>query len=406
MKKKTAKLLIIFLTISLIGSVLLLFVSSLLFSPQYVFRTIVNGNSDVMDYKVFPERIIQKSSQPYRYKYSLNDSLKDMSIDYTYKGKERKKPLNSFLKETNTTSFIIVHDDKVVLEEYFNGYDKDSINTSFSMAKSIDSLLIGKAIEEGYIKSEKQSIADFISGFKGTNMESITIEDLLLMRSTISYEEGKLLFSDDAKTYYMPDLRNLALTHINLTEKYEGRFHYNNYHPLLLGIILERSSGKHVADFFQQEVWDKIGAENDASWSLDSKKTGFEKMESGINFKAIDFVKIGSMLLNGGKWNGQHILNEEWIKQSTLSEFPRNNDEYKGSFLENSKIGYKYMWYSTTNDNGGLDFFAMGKYGQYLYISPENNVVILRTGKSHGDVDRWEDIFKEISYKLGENKSR
>lgn len=265
MKKKTGKLVLAFLTISLIGSVLLVFVSSLLFSPQYVFRTIVNGNSDVIDYKIFPERIIQKSSQPYHYKYNLNNSLKGMSIGYTYKGIDRNKTLNRFLKETNTTSFIIVHDDKVVMEEYYNGYNKDSINTSFAMAKSIDSLLIGKAIEDGYIKSEKQSIADFISEFKGTNMESITIEDLLLMRSTISYEEGKLLFSDDAKTYYLPDLRNFALAHNKLTEKYEGRFHYNNYHPLLLGIILERSSGKHVADYFEQEVWGKIGAEHDAS---------------------------------------------------------------------------------------------------------------------------------------------
>ncbi|MFF2449076.1 serine hydrolase domain-containing protein [Neobacillus sp. NPDC058068] len=405
MKKKTTKLVLIFLTFLLISSILLVLVSTIILSPQYVFRTIINGDSDVMDYKVFPRRIILKSSQPYHYKYNLDESLKKMSIDYMYKERGRTTRLDTFLKETNTTSFIIVHDDKVVLEEYFNGYDKDTVNTSFSMAKSIDSLLIGMAIEDGYIKNEKQSIADYIIEFKGTNMERITIEDLLLMRSSISYEEGNIWFSDDAKTYYMPDLRNLALTHTNLTIKYQGKFHYNNYHPLLLGIILERSTGKHVSEYFQQKVWDKIGAENDASWSLDSKLTGFEKMESGINFKAIDFVKIGSMLLHGGTWNEQYILNEKWIKLSTLSEFPLNRDEYKGSFLENKNIGYKYMWYSTQNNNGSLDYFAMGKYGQYLYISPKNNIVILRTGKSLGNVDSWEDIFKEVSLKVGKDKS-
>ncbi|MEH7389918.1 serine hydrolase domain-containing protein, partial [Bacillus sp. JJ1474] len=299
MKKKTTKLLLSFLIILLICSVLLVLVSSLIFSPQYVFRTIVNGNSDVMDYKVFPERIIQKSSQPYHYKYNLDASLKVMPIDYTYKGKGRTKPLNTILEETNTTSFIIVYNDKVVLEEYNNGYGQETVNTSFSMAKSIDSLLIGMAIEDGYIKSVKQSIADYIIEFKGTNMERITIEDLLLMRSNISYEEGNIWFGDDAKTYYMPDLRNLALTHKNLTSKYQGKFHYNNYHPLLLGIILERSTGKHVSEYFEKEFWNKIGAESDASWSLDSRESGFEKMESGINFKAIDFIKIGSMLING-----------------------------------------------------------------------------------------------------------
>ena len=153
MKKKTTKLLLISLTILLIGIVLLLLVSSLIFSPQYVFRTVVNGDSDVMDYKVFPERIIRKSSQPYYYKYNLDESLKDMSIDYTYNGRDRTELLDTFLKETDTTSFIIVYNDKIVMEEYYNGYDQDSVNTSFSMAKSIDSLLIGMAIEDGYIES-------------------------------------------------------------------------------------------------------------------------------------------------------------------------------------------------------------------------------------------------------------
>ena len=126
-------------------------------------------------------------------------------------------------------------------------------------------------------------------------MESITIEDLLLMRSDIRYEEGNIWFGDVAKTYYMPNLRDLALSPDELTTKYEGKFHYNNYHPLLLGIILERSTGKHVAEYLEEKLWRKMGAEQDASWSLDSEESGFEKMESGINFIAIDFVKIGSM---------------------------------------------------------------------------------------------------------------
>ena len=111
--KKTTKLLLIFLTIPLIGSVLLVLVSSLIYSPQYVIRTIVNGDSDVMDYKVFPERIIQRSSQPYYYKYNLNESLKTMPIDFMSRGKGITKSLDTLLKETNTTSFIIVHEDKV-----------------------------------------------------------------------------------------------------------------------------------------------------------------------------------------------------------------------------------------------------------------------------------------------------
>lgn len=400
---KIPKLLLIFFVMIFLGSILLIVVSSIMYSPEYVFRTIINGNSDVMDYKVFPKRVIQKSSQPYHYEAAIDDSLPSMTINYTNNGKRQSMPLQTLLKETDTMSFIVVQNDKVVMEEYFNGFTKYDVNTSFSMAKSIDSLMIGIAIEKGYINSEKQSIADYITEFKGTKMADITIEDLLLMRSNIRYEEGKIWFGDDAKTYYMPNLRNLALSLTDLTDNYQGKFHYNNYHPLLLGLILERSTGKRVAEFFEQEVWNKIGAENDASWSLDNEKTGFEKMESGINFKPIDFVKIGSMLLHDGSWNGQSIVNENWIEQSTRSEFPLDPDEYKGSFLENKNIGYKFMWYSTPNDKGSLDYFAWGKYGQFLYMSPEHNTVILRTGQSMGRVDNWSEVFKQISGKADKN---
>ena len=129
--------------------------------------------------------------------------------------------MDTFLKETDTTSFFLhLHDDKVEMEEYYNGYTKDTVNSSFSMAKSIDSLLNGIAIDDGYIKTVKQYIADYIIEFKGTNMESITIENLLLMRSNFRYKDGNIWFGDDAKTYYMPDLRDLALNHNNLTAKY------------------------------------------------------------------------------------------------------------------------------------------------------------------------------------------
>lgn len=287
-----------------------------------------------------------------------------------------------------------------MLEEYLNGYAKDSVYTSFSMAKSIVSLLIGMAIEDGFINSEKQSISDYIGEFKGIEMESITIEDLLLMRSDIRYEEGNIWFGDDAKTYYMPDLRHLALSHNDLTTKYQGKFHYNNYHPLLLGIILERSTGKHVAEYLEEKLWQKMGAEHDASWSLDSKESGFEKMESGINFKAMDFVKIGSLLLHNGNWNDQHIINSDWLKRSIFSEFPLSRERYEGTLLDHQNIGYQYMWYSLPNKNECLDFFAGGKYGQYLYMSPVSNIVILRTGQSHEMIDSWPDIFKALSIKV------
>lgn len=272
-----------------------------MFSPTYLGRVLTYWDSSVTDYKIFPERVIAKSEQSYIYTKNINSSLDDIIVSY----QNRQRTLNEFIKNTDTTSFLIVKNDEIVYEKYANGYNENSVNTSFSMAKSIDSLLIGKAIEDGYINSVNQPISDYLNEFNGLEIGKTTIEDLLLMRSDIVYDEDKFLwFGDDTLTYWYDNLRELALSNTNLTDKYNGKFHYNNFHPLLLGIILERSTGISVSKYFEREIWQKIGAEYNASWSLDSNKSGFEKMESGINFRAVDFIKIGSMVLHEGFWNG------------------------------------------------------------------------------------------------------
>lgn len=379
--------------------VIFLIISCVMLSPAYVFRILSRFDSSVDDYSFFPARTILKSDNPYEYEVDMDDDLENLIVNYMSTGnQEVSKTLADFVSSTGSSSFIILKDNKIIYEQYANGYDRDSVNTSFSMAKSIDSLLIGKAIEDGYIENENQYISDFIHEFNGTNMEHITIKDLLTMRSDIYYEEtGLLWFRDDAYTYWMPDLRMLALNHQRTTDKYQGKMNYNNYHPLLLGIILERSTGMSVSQYFEQSFWQKLGSEYNASWSLDSDKTQFEKMESGLNFRAIDFIKIGSMLLNGGYWHGQQIINPSWIQKSTVVNFPIDESEYTGTFLENRNIGYGYMWYSRPSQSGELDFWAWGKYNQMLYISPANNVVILRTGRTDGDVMDLSEVLANIA---------
>lgn len=369
------------------AAVLFLLASCIMYSPEYIFRCITRGESRVTDYQYFPERKIAKSDTPYHYQYNIDSAIDTLSIKYVSSGKLLNGQLDELAGENGTTSLIVIHDDKIVYEKYFNGYDKDSINTSFSSVKSIDSLMIGMAIEDGYIKSETQPISDFIPEFRNTEFADITIKDLLLMRSKILYREGNIWFGDDAKTYYFPDLQDLALNHLRVDKKYNGQFLYNNYHPLLLGIILERCTGMSVSDYFQKKIWNKIGAEFDASWSLDSEKTQFEKMESGLNFKAIDYVKIGSALLHNGRWNGQTLVGKDWLNRSIVAP----------ETLPNSIIGYQYMWYSVDNAKGGKDFFANGKYGQILYVSPTDNTVILRTGTSEGKIDIWMYVLMQLA---------
>ena len=112
-----------------------------------------------------------------------------------------------------------------------------------------------------------------------------------------------------------------------------------NLHPLVEGIILERTTGMHVADYFQKKVWEKVGAEFDASWSLDSQETGFEKMESGLNFISIDYAKIGSMLLHRGKWNGEQVVSEAWLDQSIVAPKLLTPEECDTPFMEGKPAG-------------------------------------------------------------------
>ena len=384
-------------TALLLAFLILCIVTMCNYSPAFLGRVLTHWDSSVTDYKIFPERIIEKSAEPYVYTTDFKAATGEIKVKYS--GKEQS--LNGFIESTDTTSFLIAKNDRIVFEKYANGYDANSVNTSFSMAKSIVSLLVGKAVEKGLIKSVKQPISAYITEFAEKDVGKTTIEDLLLMRSRITYDEDKFLwFGDDTLTYWHTDLRELALSHTDLTDAYGGKFHYNNYHPLLLGIILERCTGMSVSEFFEREIWQKIGAESDASWSLDSESAAFEKMESGINFRARDFIKIGSMVLHGGCWNDKQIISGEWLKLSTLCDFPVDGGEYENTFLAGRNTGYKYMWYSTPSVSAGSDIIAWGKSDQILYISPATQTVILRTGKSDGGVADWIEAIKSITAEL------
>lgn len=384
--------------LSLAGFLLaVLVVSAAVYSPTYMARILRNGESKITDYRLFPERIIAKGEHVYTYESQPDEVLPQAEIRYLSGGEQRTRPLEQLLEENGTTSCLVIKDDVLVYEAYFNGYARDSIETSFSSVKSLDSLLIGLAIEDGAIQSVQDRISDYIPELSGTPFEGITIEQLLLMRSPIDYREGLAWFSDDAKTYYAPDLRDLALNQMRIDPSCTGQFHYNNYHPLLLGIILERATGMHVADYFRWKIWSRIGAEFDASWSLDSDESGFEKMESGLNFRSIDYAKIGSMLLHDGAWNGEQIVPAQWLKQSVIAPEPLSKEDLADWPLSGISIGYRYMWYSTENAQGGHDFFSAGKYGQYIYVSPENDVVIVRTGYDVGEVDWWPGVLAQIA---------
>jgi CubicO group peptidase (beta-lactamase class C family) len=360
----------------------------------YLTRTIFWGESDYKDLERFPARTIHNAPPVSHFDKLPADNPYASQIE-AIGGDGSNGSLESYLQASGTTAFLVIHDDKLLYERYFNGYDQRSVNTSFSMAKSFASALVGIAIDEGHIKSVDEPITNYIPELlkKDKRFKSITIRDLLTMSSGIKYEEGGFLpwseAADDTKTYYSTDLRELALN-----SQIEGKagqyFEYNNYNPLLVGMILERATGMHVARYLQQKFWRPMGMEADGSWSLDSKENGFEKMESGVNARARDFARFGMLFAKEGNWRGKQLISRGWVEQSTRPDTSMDPSE-----------DYQYFWWVNTPD-GKNHFSAQGNYGQYIYVAPEKDLVIVRLGKEEGEkgYGYWTDLFDELSTKL------
>jgi len=381
------------------GSLLLLalvaVVAGYLSAPSfYLTRTIFWGESDYKDLQRFPARTIHNAPPVSHFDKLPADNPYASQIEAIARDSSNGS-LERYLQASGTTAFLVVHDDKLLYERYFNGYDQRSLNTSFSMAKSFASSLVGIAIDEGHIKSVDEPITNYIPQLlkKDNRFKSITIRNLLTMSSGIKYEEGATLpwsdEADDTKTYYSTDLRELALN-----SQIEGKpaqyFEYNNYNPLLVGMIIERATGMHVSRYLQQKLWKPMGMEADGSWSLDSKNDGFEKMESGVNARARDFARFGMLFAKEGNWRGKQLISRRWVEESTRPDTTMDPSQ-----------DYQYFWWVNT-PNGKNHFSAQGNYGQYIYVAPEKDLVIVRLGKEEGEkgYGYWTDLFEELSTKL------
>jgi CubicO group peptidase (beta-lactamase class C family) len=357
---------------------LLLAAISLYDSPEYTRRLLVYGQSDINDYLIFPERKIE-SGERVSTIASHTEKLPEMVSWLLPDGERHTARLQEVIVRTGTRALIVVQNDTIIHEGYYNGATRDTINTSFSSAKSFNSALIGAALADGLINSVDDPVIKYLPELAARGYDSLTLRDLLRMSTGIRYVErgGPLApFGDDALTYYSPDLRRTALRARASDVPVGSAWHYNNFHPLLEGLILERVTGMSVAQYLQERFWKPMGAEFPASWSLDSTASGFEKMESGINARAVDYARFGLIFLHDGVWNGAQILPEAWVRESTSPEngwrLPSTGEEPVGY--------YAYHWWGLENPDGTYDFTAAGRYGQYVYVAPRKNAVVVRLG--------------------------
>ena len=393
MKRSSTKLVKLFgLSVGVGAGIILvaLLVATLFYPVEYIRRIIVWQESDVNDYLYnFPQHHLVPASTPFTFKQAPDEAR----VAGHFEAVLGADDFDAFLAETGTQAFIVIQDDAVLYENYFNGTQRDSMVTSFSVAKSFTTALIGIALAEGHINSIEDPITDYLPELaeRDPRFNEITIRHLLMMAAGLDFQDFRpgLLNSDDILTTYYPDQRQASLEFTHIADLPGQSFQYNKYYPQLLGLILERTTGVAVADYMQQKLWEPLGMEFGGSWSLDSEKSGFAKMEAGVNGRAIDFAKFGRLYLKNGNWDGVQVIPAEWVADSIQVDPSTQVDSYYPdsfgqSLFKDLRGYYKYMWYGFTRGEDGYDFAARGDHGQFIYVAPHKNLIIIRNGAAWG----------------------
>lgn len=347
--------------------VLLMIIASTLLTSCQLGRFVFYNFADIKDHKKFQSRPLTADTSPFNFQ-TTNTGKFPKELD--------GKPFDKYLEDNKTVAFLIIKNDTIQYEKYFKGYDKQSIVPSFSMAKSVTSILIGCAIDQGLIKSVDEPITNYIPELTKNGFEKVTIKHLLQMTSGIKFNESYVNpFGDAASFYYGRNLRK-EIGKMKLKSEPGKRFEYVSGNTQLLGLVLERSlKGKTITSYLQEKLWTPLEMEYDASWSIDRKKNGLEKTFCCLNARARDFAKIGRLYKNKGNWNGTQIVSQKWVEEST-----------KLDTSEGSAKFYQYQWWLPTPNE---DFMAEGILGQFVYVNPTKDLIIVRLGKKEGKTNWW-----------------
>ena len=356
----------------------------------YSCRSIKYNVPNVTDYKIFKTEIIEKSNSPYQIPKSTTRSILPDELLWAISNNVNKvynyNTPEDFLISQGTLSFIIIKNDTIIYEKYFNGFESDSLRTIFSVSKAFTSALIGIAIDEGYIKGVDQLVSDFIPSFNTNGKEKMTINNLLQMTSGLNEND----YTDVLKIglfYYSKD-QNKRAEKIKLKYKPGTKFQYSSINTQLLGICLEKATGKTFDVYFKEKIWEPMGMEYNALSSKDDK--GFHKYFGGISANPRDLAKFGLLYLKNGNWNGNQIVPEYWVKATAKRDtIQGKSTSYTNCFWLDT--------YPIENKFNKSDLFAGGYGGQIVYINPENSTVIIRTGTTEVDV-HWGRSFSKLSY--------
>lgn len=364
------------------------------------YRTDGKGGPNIYSFERHPYDVVPNGEQKFQFpvatvKADWIDTLHFFNQDSYYKNTTIHQALD---KKSDIQGVLVIHNDSIVYEHYWGDITADRLATVFSVSKSITSLMCGIAVDDGYIRSIDDSVVDYLPELKKRDpmWQKLTIRHLLDMQSGLDFDDTYSMslkhfkrLNAIARLNYghniMKQIRGLKF------RKEPGSEHrYESMTSQILGVVIERASGKRFADYLSERVWKPLQMESHAIVNIDSRKHDVAHTFGGISVTMKDLAKIGRLYLCGGMWNGQRIVSEEWIHRT--ADYDESNE------------GYHFNWYNMSSV--GADkiaepgYYALGIGGQVLYVNPYKKLIMVRVGMTNYNSAFIPLLFEQLSCKF------
>ncbi|MEJ2691789.1 MAG: serine hydrolase [Candidatus Thiodiazotropha sp.] len=319
--------------------------------------------------RIFTTRTVARSGSV----WALPRADHELDLSYQYQGETYTS--SEFLERTYTNALLVMKDGRIVSEIYRNNTDEKTRFMAFSMTKSITSLLIGCALEEGRIESIDDPITKYLPELNGSGYEGVSIKQILQMRSGVDYEErydfaNPGIAARNHENALVKNVTRFADAARTIKRKHAPGevFEYKTLDAAVLGWLLERvGDGSSVAAYTTQHLWEPLGMEADGFYIMDGPPgVGREFSGAGFNATLRDFARIGLMMLNEGMANDHRVISADWIRESTMPSTKLGDD-----FL----AGYGYQWWMAPKSRA---YYALGLQGQFIYVDPATRTLVVK----------------------------
>lgn len=423
MKRLTHSLCLLLLAVALQGCV--------------AYRFVGHGTEGIDDFKTFPTDTIHPAAEPFRFakvESVLLDTMR-LKVERCEEPLTLRQMIDTLDSRNASAGIVVVQNDTIRFEHYRGMVGPDSHTTIFSVTKSVTSLLVGMAIDKGFISSVEDAVTRYLPELaeRDPMFGQLTIENLLDMRTGLAFSENYSAnpLSGMARLHYGRHIEGQIRSQ-HFKKAPDTEFEYNSMATAIVGAVLERATGRRYADLLEEWVWKPLGMERYALMNLDDYQHRFAKAYGGLSTTPRDMARFGRLYLNGGEWEGVQLVDKKWVERSLSAERATRNGWYTNSWRTVPAVVYidgernfedptrladlmveaheKYhipieLMRAVPNDDGSWSiraatdcFYAYGLHGQVVFIDPAKRIIAVYMGNDR--VDNFPTLFYRMAERM------